>query len=89
MAGSDRTRLKKAIHRAVKPWIEAWSRLPDHEFMVQSLLKGAEHRLMEKRGEISSQFRETARRNYDWVAYRQGEECADRISERIYSVPLR
>lgn len=78
--------LRRAVKRAIKPWVEAWAHFPDHPLLVASLLKGVEFRLAQKRGEVSEAQRIVGSGSYDHTAFWEGKRCAESIPEAIYSL---
>jgi len=81
----DREKLKNAVQRLAKPWAEAWQTIPDRERLTNSLLKGIEHRLLQKRGEVPSPYVNDplASGSFDRMAFSQGQFLADEIPEQV------
>lgn len=80
----DRAKLKREVERLSKPWTDAWRNLPDHERLTNSLLKGVEHRLLQKRGAVPSPYDvDPIGDKFDRMAFSQGQLLADDISETI------
>lgn len=77
----DPKKLKRKVARALKPWVDIYKNWPDAELLIRSLVKGAESRLAEKRGEIThEQMREAMYSDkYEYRAFANGRECVERL----------
>lgn len=71
--------LRKAVGRVTKDWVEAYSRLPDAEHMVKSLLIGVESGICERVGRRKPSYPI----GVDSGAYIQGQQCAEKIPNAI------
>lgn len=93
MRGSARTKsdffqlqdakLKAQVRRIARPWVEAWRSLPDAERLTQSLLKGIEFRLLQRRGDVPSPYSVDPVGNCDRMAFSRGQQLADDIPEHL------
>jgi len=80
-AAHDPKNLKRKLARALQPWVAIYRHWPDGERLIRSLLKGAESRLAEKRGEITNDqaLESMYSEKYEYRAFANGRRCVDKL----------